>query len=128
MYIEHDRDCKIWRNETFASSGCNCVARFIRTPPIMGPHELHCPYLNQTKGEHGICYCSANPIHDKKCRDWSCPFWARRAESQEEVLKYGGASTMDSRDPNVVTLTLTDVSPDVLRIMFGDDYPADKVG
>ena len=80
MYIEHEKECRIFSATTdiWGSGLCNCPARFGRAPLTMGPHEQHCPYLTQTKGEHGICYCGADPKHDSTCRDWTCPFWSRR--------------------------------------------------
>jgi hypothetical protein len=82
-YIEHDKDCKIFKDDRLIFGGgiCNCAARYARAPIVMGPHEKHCPYINAPAGihvHHGICYCGADPNHDQKCRDEACPFWARR--------------------------------------------------
>lgn len=79
-YIEHERDCKIFKDDRLEFGGgvCNCSARYARAPQIMGPHEEHCPYLEQLKGmvPHGICYCSAHPDHDDICTGMAC--WERR--------------------------------------------------
>jgi hypothetical protein len=84
MYIEHDRDCKIFKDSlmVFGGGTCNCPARYVRAPSIMGPHEKYCPYLDQLAREvsHGICYCGSDPSHDEKCMDPTCPFWSRRSE------------------------------------------------
>lgn len=85
-YIEHDRDCKVFKDRALAYDNgiCNCHARFARYTPIMGPHEQSCPYLEPLgKAQpgvvtHGICYCSADPHHDETCTEETCPFWKRR--------------------------------------------------
>lgn len=95
-YIEHDRDCNIFKDDRLVFSGgiCNCSARYARYTPIMGPHEKDCPYLEplgkpgiaDTKVAHGICYCSADPNHDSTCTKDDCPFWRRRRGVDRIVL------------------------------------------
>lgn len=82
MYIEHDKNCNIFKDDRLIFSGgiCNCSARYVRAPAIMGPHEKGCIYNEEapTNLHHGICQCGADPSHDSKCRKDDCPFWARR--------------------------------------------------
>lgn len=87
-YIEHAPNCNIFKHTFAKELGCDCYARFARSPAIMGPHEKHCPYLTQmpvmgASGKmpeplpiHGICYCSAAPQHDATCEGPAC--WDRR--------------------------------------------------
>lgn len=89
-YIEHDRDCKIFKDKALAYDNgvCNCSARYARSPQIMGPHENGCIYSEKAPASvhHGICYCGASPTHDQTCREETCPFWARRSGVKRVVL------------------------------------------